>query len=175
VEALSHSKFWKTMQIFIIEDDAQNGVDHVDGHRTVALAVGPYIKRGAVDSTFYSNPGMLKTIELILGLPTLSIFDLIAGDMRASFTEDPDFTPFTAEKPTHDIFEINPPLKALHGPAKRDAAASAKMEWNLPDRAPANKLNRILWADAKGYQVKYPPLVRSIFAPMAMDLDDDDR
>jgi YVTN family beta-propeller protein len=175
VEALSHSKFWKTMQIFIIEDDAQNGVDHVDGHRTVALAVGPYIKRGAVDSTFYSNPGMLKTIELILGLPTMSLFDLIAADMRASFTDKPDFTPFTAEKPTHDLFEINPPLKALRGPARRDAEASLKMEFDLPDRAPAGKLNRILWADAKGYQVKCPALMRSIFAPLAMDVDDDDR
>ena len=175
VEALSHSKFWKTMQIFIIEDDAQNGVDHVDGHRTVALAVGPYIKRGAIDSTFYSNPGMLKTIELILGLPTMSLFDLIAADMRASFTDKPDFTPFTAEKPTHDLFEINPPLKALHGAARRDAEASLKMEFDLPDRAPAGKLNRILWADAKGYQVKYPALMRSIFAPFAMDVDDDDR
>jgi YVTN family beta-propeller protein len=175
VDALSHSKFWKTMQIFIIEDDAQNGVDHVDGHRTVALAVGPYIKRGAVDSTFYSNPGMLKTIELILGLPTMSLFDLIAMDMRESFTEKPDFTPFSAVEPKHDLFEVNPPLKALHGAARRDAEASLKMEWNLPDRAPAGKLNRILWADAKGYQVKYPALKRSIFAPMAMDVDDDDR
>jgi YVTN family beta-propeller protein len=173
VDALSHSKFWKTMQIFIIEDDAQNGVDHVDGHRTVALAVGPYIKRGAVDSTFYSNPGMLKTIELILGLPTMSLFDLIAADMRASFTEKPDFTPFSAEQPTHDLFEVNPPLKALHGAARRDAEASLKMEWDLPDRAPAAKLNRILWADAKGYQVKYPAPMRSIFALMAMDADDD--
>jgi hypothetical protein len=175
VDALSHSKFWKTMQIFIIEDDAQNGVDHVDGHRTVALAVGPYIRRGAVDSTFYSNPGMLKTIELILGLPTLSLFDLIAADMRASFTDKPDFTPFTAEQATHDLFEVNPPLKALHGAARRDAEASMKMEWNLPDRAPAGKLNRILWADAKGHAVKYPAIQRSIFAPMAMDVDDDDR
>jgi hypothetical protein len=175
VEALSHSKFWKTMQIFIVEDDAQNGVDHVDGHRTVALAVGPYIKRGAVDSTFYSNPGMLKTIELILGLPTMSLFDLIAADMRASFTDKPDFTPFTAEKPTHDLFEINPPLKALHGAARRDAEASLRMEFDLPDRAPANKLNRILWSDAKGHQIKYPALMRSIFAPLAMDVDDDDR
>jgi YVTN family beta-propeller protein len=175
VDALSHSKFWKTMQIFIIEDDAQNGVDHVDGHRTVALAVGPYIKRGAVDSTFYSNPGMLKTIELILGLPTMSLFDLIAADMRASFTEKPDFTPFSAEQPTHDLFEVNPPLKALHGAARRDAEASLKMEWDLPDRAPAAKLNRILWADAKGYQVKYPAPMRSIFALMAMDADDDDK
>jgi len=175
VEALSHSKFWKTMQIFIIEDDAQNGVDHVDGHRTVALAAGPYIRRGSVDSTFYSNPGMLKTIELILGLPTLSLFDLIAADMRGSFTEKPDFTPFTAEQPTHDLFEVNPPLKSLHGAARRDAEASMKMEWNIPDRAPAAKLNRILWADAKGYAVKYPSLVRGVFAPMAMDVDDDDR
>lgn len=175
VEALSHSKFWKKLQIFIVEDDAQNGVDHVDGHRTVALAVGPYIKRGAVDSTFYSNPGMLKTIELILGLPTMSLFDLIAADMRASFTSTPDFTPFTAEQPRHDLFEVNPPLKALHGAARRDAEASLKMEFDLPDRAPAGKLNRILWADAKGHQVKYPALVRSIFAPLAMDLDDDDR
>jgi hypothetical protein len=175
VDALSHSKFWKTMQIFIVEDDAQNGVDHVDGHRTVALAVGPYIKRGAVDSTFYSNPGMLKTIELMLGLPTMSLFDLIAADMRTSFTDKPDFAPYEMLKNQHDLFELNPPLKALHGPARRDAAASLKMEFDLPDRAPAQKLNRILWADAKGYQVKYPALVRSIFAPMAMDLDDDDR
>jgi DNA-binding beta-propeller fold protein YncE len=175
VEALSHSKFWKTMQIFIVEDDAQNGVDHVDGHRTVALAVGPFIKRGAVDSTFYSNPGMLKTIELILGLPTMSLFDLIAADMRASFTDTPDFTPFSAVEPKHDLFEVNPPLKALHGAARRDAEASLKMEFDLPDRAPAEKLNRILWADAKGYRVKYPALMRSIFAPLAMDVDDDDR
>ncbi len=175
VDALSHSKFWKSMQIFIVEDDAQNGVDHVDGHRTVALAIGPYIKRGAVDSTFYSNPGMLKTIELILGLPTMSLFDLIATGMRASFTETPDFKPFDLAEPKHDLFELNPPLKALHGAARRDAEASAKMEWDLPDRAPAAKLNRILWADAKGYHMKYPALMHSIFAPMAMDVDDDDR
>jgi YVTN family beta-propeller protein len=175
VEALSHSKFWKSMQIFILEDDAQGGVDHVDGHRTVALAVGPYMKRGAVDSTFYSNPGMVKTIELMLGLPSLSLFDLIAADMRASFTDKPDFTPYEAEKPTHDLFEVNPPLKALHGAARKDAEASAKMEFDQPDRAPSGKLNRILWFDAKGHMVKYPAVVRSVFAPMAMDVDDDDR
>jgi hypothetical protein len=73
------------------------------------------------------------------------------------------------------LFEVNPPLKSLHGAARRDAEASMKMEWNIPDRAPAAKLNRILWADAKGYAVKYPALVRGIFAPMAMDVDDDDR
>ena len=118
---------------------------------------------------------MLKTIELMLGLPTMSLFDLIAADMRASFTEAPDFKPYTAEKPTSDLFEVNSPLKALHGAARRDAEASLKMEFDLPDRAPADKLNRILWANAKGYQVKYPAPARSIFAPLAMDVDDDDR
>jgi len=175
VEALSHSKFWKSMQIFVIEDDAQGGVDHVDGHRTVALAVGPYVKRGAVDSSFYSNPGMVKTIELMLGLPSMSLFDLIAADMRASFTDKPDVTPYDAEKPTHDLFEVNPPLKALHGAVRRAAEASARMEFDQPDRAPSGKLNRILWFDAKGYSVKYPAVARSVFAPMAMDVDDDDR
>jgi hypothetical protein len=72
VDAFSHSTFWKKMAIFVVEDDAQNGVDHVDGHRTVALVISPYIRRGAVDSTFYSHPSILKTIELMLGLPTLS-------------------------------------------------------------------------------------------------------
>jgi hypothetical protein len=105
----------------------------------------------------------------------MSLLDLIAADMRASFTDKPDFTPFSAEQPTHDLFEVNPPLKSLHGAARRDAEASMKMEWNIPDRAPAAKLNRILWADAKGHSVKYPSLVRGIFAPMAMDIDDDDR
>ena len=69
VEALSKSPFWKKMAIFVVEDDAQNGVDHVDGHRTTALAISPYIRRGSVDSTFYAHQSMLKTIELILGLP----------------------------------------------------------------------------------------------------------
>ena len=85
VEALSHSRFWPKMAIFIVEDDAQNGVDHVDGHRTTAFVVSPYVRRGHIDSTFYSHQSMLKSIELILGLPTMSLFDLIANDMRNSF------------------------------------------------------------------------------------------
>ena len=85
VEGLTHSSFWKSMAILVVEDDAQNGVDHIDGHRTVALAVSPYARRHVVDSTFYSQPSMVKTIELMLGLPALSMFDLVATDMRASF------------------------------------------------------------------------------------------
>ena len=96
------------MAIFVVEDDAQNGVDHVDGHRTTALAISPYIRRGHVDSTFYAHQSMLKTIELILGLPTLSLFDLIANDMRASFIDTANLEPYTAVQPKQSLFEINP-------------------------------------------------------------------
>ena len=100
VEALSKSPFWPKMAILVVEDDAQNGVDHVDGHRTIALAISPYVRRQAVDSTFYAQQSMVKTIELMLGLPTLSLFDLIATDMRASFTTTPDLRPTPPSNPS---------------------------------------------------------------------------
>ncbi len=103
VEGLSKSRFWAKIAILIVEDDAQNGVDHVDGHRTIALAVSPYVRRGHVDSTFYSHQSMLKTIELILGLPTMSLFDLIAHDMRASFTDVANREPYEAVTPKQSL------------------------------------------------------------------------
>lgn len=175
VEALSKSSFWKKMAIFVVEDDAQNGVDHVDGHRTVALAVSPYTRRGYVDSTFYAQQSILKTIELILGLPTLSLFDLIANDMRASFTNNPDFTPYQAVEPKQSLFEMNPPLTSLRGQARLDAIASMKMRFDVPDAAPTEKLNRIVWRQVKGRNVPYPGVRKSVFAPLAVELDDDDR
>lgn len=175
VEALTRSAFWKKMAIFIVEDDAQNGVDHVDGHRTVALAVSPYTRRGHVDSTFYSHPSMLKTIELMLGLPSLSLFDLIATDMRASFTTTADYTPYEAVTPAQDLFEINPPAKALKGEARRGAQQSARMNWAQPDAAPSDRLNRILWHHIKGWNTPYPGVRKSILSPLAVDIDDDDR
>ena len=94
VEGLSKSRFWKQMAIFVVEDDAQNGSDHVDAHRTVALAISPYIKRHSVDSTMYSTSSMLRTMELILGLDPMSQFDAAARPMFASFANQPDFTPY---------------------------------------------------------------------------------
>jgi hypothetical protein len=175
VEALSKTPFWKKMAIFVVEDDAQNGVDHVDGHRTVALAISPYIRRGSVDSTFYSTQSMLKTIELMLGLPTLSLFDLIANDMRASFTAAPDFTAYQAAQPKQSLFETNPPAQALRGEERKAALASVKMKWHLPDAAPSDRLNRILWAAIKGWNVPYPGVKQAVFAPLTIDLDDDER
>src|SRR5437773_1766199 len=110
VEGLTRSRFWKSMAILAVEDDAQNGVDHIDGHRTVALAISPFTRRHSIDSTFYSQPSMVKTVELMLGLGALSIFDLVATDMRASFMapgETPNFAPFTAIEPTQSIYETN--------------------------------------------------------------------
>ncbi len=174
VEALSKSKFWQKMAIFVVEDDAQNGVDHVDGHRTVALAISPYTRRGAVDSTFYSHQSMLKTIELMLGLPTMSLFDLIANDMRASFTDTADFTPYTVAQPEQSLFELNPQLTGLRGQARRDALLSQRMRFDVPDAVPTETLNRIVWRQVKGRR-PYPRIRQSVFAPLAVETDDDER
>jgi hypothetical protein len=118
---------------------------------------------------------MLKTIEQMLGLPTLSIFDLIAHDMRASFTDTPDLGPYSHVVPAQDLFERNPELKSLKG-AERDAAiASAKMRWEIPDAAPTDRLNRILWHSLKGWGTAYPGVRQAVFSPYSLDIDDDDR
>jgi YVTN family beta-propeller protein len=182
VEGLSHSSFWKDMAIFVVEDDAQNGVDHVDGHRTVALAISPYTRRGIVDSTVYTQPSMVKTIELMLGLPSMSIFDLVATDMSASFIgpqDTPNLAPYTAVEPKQSLLELNPRARSIEGrySAERKAAAlaSARMRFDGPDEAPAERLNRILWHDARGWGVPYPRVKRALFFPLAVDIDDDDR
>ncbi len=175
VEGLTKSKFWPKMAIFIVEDDAQNGVDHVDGHRTVALAVSPYTRRGHVDSTFYSTQSMVKTIELILGLPSMSLFDLIAEDMRAAFTEQPSFAPYTALPPQISLFDENPSTRALKGEPRQAAIQSSRMHFEIPDAAPTERLNRILWHAVMGWNVPYPGAHHAVFAPLSLDIDDDDR
>lgn len=173
IEALTASQFWPRMAIFVVEDDAQNGVDHVDGHRTVALAISPYTRRNAVDSTMYSHQSMLKSIELILGLPSLSLFTLIANDMRASFTDRPDFTPFTASTPQQDLLELNPLVTALEGPRRAAALASARMNFAVPDAVPTAELNRIVWHDVRGWSTPYPGVAQAAFSPFRLEDEDD--
>ena len=182
IEGLTHSRFWATMAIFVVEDDAQNGVDHIDGHRTVALAISPYARRGVVDSTFYSQPSMVKTIELILGLPAMSLFDLVATDMRASFIgagEQPDVTPYTALEPAVSLYETNQrvgDIRGAHSSERRRAAlASSRMRFDIPDAAPSDALNRILWHEARGWGTPFPGVRQSLFFPMSRDLADDER
>ncbi|HKH94427.1 MAG TPA: beta-propeller fold lactonase family protein [Gemmatimonadaceae bacterium] len=182
VDALSHSSFWKSMAILSVEDDAQDGVDHIDGHRTVALVASPYARRGAIDSTFYAQPSMVKTIELMLGLPAMSAFDLVATDMRASFLgagEQPDFTPYTAIVPTQSIHDVNQRVGEITGPHAAErriaARASARMRFDLPDAAPSERLNRILWHDARGWRTPYPAVKQSLFFPLSISIADEDR
>lgn len=175
VEALSNSPFWPKMAILIVEDDAQAGVDHVDGHRTVALAVSPYARRGAVDSTFYAHQSMVKTIELMLGLPTMSLFDLIATDMRASFTSQMDARPYTAVTPAQSVFEKNERLRAMTGPLREAAEDTMRMRFDVPDAAPTGRLNRIVWGLVRGWTEPYPSVRTGAFSPYSTDVDDEDR
>ena len=175
VAGLTRSRFWKNMAIFVVEDDAQAGIDHVDGHRTVALAISPYTRRGAVDSTYYSHVSMVKTIERMLGLPTMSIFDMISDDMRNSFQMTPDDAPYTAVEPKQSIYQMNPSLDALKGPERKAAVASMKMDFNVPDDVPSQTLNRILWHEARGWQVPYPEVRRGAFAPVAAPAGEDEK
>lgn len=180
VEGLTHSKFWKNMLIFVVEDDAQAGLDHVDGHRAVALAISPYIRRGAIDSTFYSQASVAKTIELILGLPAMNLFDLIAYDMRNSFQATPDYTPYTAQTPSQSIYEANPKLSALRGEARQAALASMRMNFAEPDAAPTARVNHMIWASVRGWDAPYPLARQGAFLPAAPpdedgDEDEDDR
>ena len=175
VEGLSKSPFWPKMAILVVEDDAQNGVDHVDGHRTIALAISPYVRRGAVDSTFYAQQSMVKTIELMLGLPTMSLFDLIATDMRASFTTTPDTTPYTAIQPAQSLFEQNPKLTETAGPARDAALETMAMRFDVPDAAPTERLNRIVWGLVRGWHAPYPEVRKGVFSPYALNLEDHER
>ncbi|HSQ58246.1 MAG TPA: alkaline phosphatase family protein, partial [Gemmata sp.] len=155
VEAVSKSKFWPKTCIVVTEDDPQNGFDHVDGHRTVGLVISPYTKRKAVDSTCYNQTGMVKTIELILGLPPMTQLDLSATPMCGCFTDKSDLTPFVAVKNRIPLDEMNKPLKELKGKAKEFALKSMELDFDEEDRADEDTLNRILWFSVRGNQA-YP-------------------
>ncbi len=157
VEAASKSKFWSEMAIFVIEDDAQNGPDHVDAHRTAGLVISPYCQHGVVDSTLYSTASMVRTIELILGLPPLTQYDAGATPMFNCFSKHPRLSVFTPLTPGVNLTARN----TAKSPGARE---SAKMNFREYDRAPEDALNRVLWAAAKGPDAPYPaPIHRAIF------------
>jgi YVTN family beta-propeller protein len=157
VEALSHSKFWPETCIFIIEDDPQNGWDHVSGYRTTAFAIGPYVKRKTVVSTQYNQTSLLRTMELILGLPPMNQLDATATPMFDCFTNEPDCSPYVALKNNVPLDEMNPPAKAVSDPLlRKHAYASARLPLDEPDKCPEETLNRILWHAMKGANAPYP-------------------
>jgi DNA-binding beta-propeller fold protein YncE len=156
VDAVSKSKFWKDTAIFVIEDDAQNGPDHVDAHRVVALVVSPYTKRKFVDSDLYSTTSLLRTMELILGLKPMSQFDAAARPMFNSFTGKPDFTPYTHVPAEIDLNEKN---AAGAWGAERSAAFNLEVE----DRADDLLFNEVIWKSVKGPHSRMPAPVRAAF------------
>ncbi len=170
VEAVSNSKFWKDTAIFVIQDDAQNGSDHVDAHRTVALAVSPYTKRGHVDSTMYSTASMLRSMELILGLKPMSQFDAAARPMYASFQAKPDFK-------AYKHLPANVDLNATNSVSAWGAEMSEQLDFSREDIADDLLLNEIVWRSVRGPNSKMPAPVRASFVfrhPEDEDEDDDD-
>ena len=140
--------------IFVIEDDAQNGPDHVDAHRTVGVVISPWVKRGIVDSTMYTTSSFVRTMELILGLSPMTQFDAAATPMQGAFNVSPAGDAFEAIRPHTDLTARNPASGA-------GARASVKLDFSDYDRADPDELNRILWAALKP-GVPTPAPVRSL-------------
>jgi YVTN family beta-propeller protein len=162
VEHVSSGPLWKETAIFVIEDDAQNGPDHVDAHRTVGLVVSPYTKRKHVDSTQYATVSMIRTMELILGLEPLSQYDAAARPMFDSFTDKADETAYK-----HAAAEID--LEAKNGRTAYGADRSAKMDFSEYDRIDDFELNEILWHAVMGKDAPEPPAVRRAIAFRAVN------
>ncbi len=157
VEAISHSKFWPETCIFVVQDDPQNGFDHIDGHRTVAMVISPYTRRKVVDSTNYNQTSMVRTMELILGLPPMNQFDSSATSMASCFTDQQDLTPYEAVPNQIPLDRLNPQLSQIKDARQRHwAAESVKLELDDIDEADENIFNRILWHARRGQDDNYP-------------------
>jgi hypothetical protein len=167
VEGITKSKFWNNTAIFALEDDAQSGPDHVDAHRSVALTISPYTKRGVVDSTPYSTSSMLRTMELILGLKPMSQFDAAARPMFASFQAKADLSGYSHVVPQVDLNEKN----------KQDAwgaKLSGSFDFAKEDRVDDRLFNEVIWHAVKGADVPLPAPVRAAFVMPGTKKDKDD-
>ncbi len=156
VETISKSRYWKESAVFVLEDDAQNGSDHVDAHRSPALVISPFAKRRVVDHTMYTTSGMLRTLELILGLPPMTQYDASARPMYNAFHATPNPAPVTA-------LPARVPLDERNGPDAYGAKASMAMDFSEADRTPEVPLNEIIWKSIRGADSPMPPPVRTGF------------
>lgn len=156
IEGITQSKFWKETAVFVIEDDAQNGSDHVDAHRTVALAISPYTQHGRVDSTMYSTSSLLRTMELILGLEPMSQFDAAARPMYAAFQGEPNFAGYKRVIPETDMEAVN--KRTAWG-----AKLSEGFDFSREDAADDLLLNEVIWRSVRGPDSPMPPPVHAAF------------
>ena len=168
VEAISTSPYWKESAVFVVEDDAQSGPDHVDSHRSVLLVASPFAKHGATDHTFYTTSGVLRSIELILGLAPMSQYDAAATPLYGAFDSASSLAMFRRDDPHVSLDEQN--LPTAFG-----ATASRGMDFSDADRTPEILLNEILWHSVKGADSPMPPPRRSVFIqPSGQGKDEDD-
>ncbi|MDU7486063.1 MAG: alkaline phosphatase family protein [Cutibacterium avidum] len=169
VEAVSKSPIWKDTAIFLTEDDAQNGPDHVDAHRTIGEVISPYTRTGGVDSTFYSTVSMLRTMEGILGIGPLTQFDAFSTPMSGAFTDKPNFKPYTAVRPSYDMTKVNGPDAPL---AKESGEQSTEKEDTIDEQV----FNKAIWKAVKGADSTMPEPKHSVIqsGPPIYDDDDDD-
>lgn len=167
IERISHSRYWKECAIFVVEANAQNGQDHVDAHRIVGFVISPYALRHSVDRRMYSTVSVLRTMELILGLPPMSQFDASATPMHASFTEIPDFTPYVHRPANINLKEMNP--DNAYGQQR-----SEEMNLAVDDAIPDVEFNEIIWNSIRGTASEMPAPVRSAFVRVGNGDDDDD-
>lgn len=168
LEHLSKSPIWKQCAVFVVEDDAQNGPDHVDAHRTIAFVAGPNVRHQYVDHTMYSTCSMIRTMELILGLPPMSQYDVAAKPMWRSFTDSANIAAYTHIPSNIDIDEKNVAFNDL---MKR----SDEFDLRHEDKVPENEFNEVLWMAIKGNGTPLPPSKHSAFIKpiKATDYDDD--
>ena len=157
VEGLSKSKFWRNTAMFVLEDDAQNGPDHIDSHRSPVFVLSPYTHRGGIDSTMYNTTSVLRTMELLLGMRPMTQFDAAANPMFNTFGKEAVMTPYVAEKPRINMEERN----------KRNAAAldddrSEKLNFKQADLNDDDEMNDILWRTIRGTEPPAP--TRSYFS-----------
>jgi YVTN family beta-propeller protein len=169
IDYISHSNVWKSSAIFIEEDDAQNGVDHIDGHRSPGYVVSPYaVQHGPTDHTYYTQVNMTRTIEQILGLPPMNQFDLVASPMRTAFVErareeerdDGDFAPFN-HLPNQIALDLGvaPATAALSPMAKAWKKAKVKIfagKSTKPDSEDPDTVNHLAWYEATKFKRPYP-------------------
>lgn len=166
VEHLSKSKIWNESAVFILEDDAQNGSDHVDAHRSTAYVAGGFVKRGFVDHTMYTTTSMLRTMELILGMKPMSQYDAGAMPMHRCFSKNVDTTPFEAVEPKVNINEKNVAVNS-------NSIKSGKLNLREPDAINDLEFSEIVWQTVKGLNSKMPAPKRSAFVKLAKEDDDD--
>ena len=166
IEHLSQSPLWATSVVFILEDDAQSGPDHIDAHRSPLYVVGPFVKKNTVNHTMYSTSGVLRTIELILGMPPMSQYDAAATPLYDCFTSTPDNTAYAAIPANVDINERN---VADNESSRR----SAKFDLAKEDAVPDKEMNEVIWKAVKGENAVMPAPKRGAFVLVEKKKDDD--